>query len=61
MRKQYLVSYIYDGEPRELVFHAVSQEKALDAFYEEIDEHFAETGLDPDVLSDFVAVRELKV
>ena len=61
MRKQYLVSYMYDGEPRELTFYATSQEKALDAFYEEMDEHFDETGFNPDVLSDFVAIRELKV
>ena len=59
MIKRYLVSYLYNGEPRELTFYATSQEKALDAFYEEIDEHFDETGIDPDALSDFVAIREL--
>ena len=59
MNKKYLVSYLYNGEPKELTFRTKSREEALDAFYEEIDEHFAETGINPDALSDFVAVREL--
>ena len=60
MKKTYQISFLYDGKPRELIFKSSTQDKALDAFYEEMDEHFAETGIDPDVLSEFVSVSELK-